>query len=307
MTIRQTSGAATEPARAGATTHSPSSLVMHSAVRYYDLLAAFLTLGRERALRERIATIARVSPGETVLDVGCGTGSLAVVVKRRVGTTGSVRGIDASPEMIERARAKAASARVRVAFDVGRADSLPLPDASVNVVLGTLMMHHLPPLARERFAAEIRRVLRPGGRVLIVDFEAPSRRRGGLIARFHRHGGVPLTHIVEILGSAGMRVLEIGEVGVAGLQFALACAPAAGETAGGTAGEMAGESPPMRHVFDSLPVSRVLLTAAIVAALAVHMLLLRTVRPALVLGTLGAGAAFAATHLIAARAIRTRR
>ena len=74
--------------------------VMRSSARYYDLLVWLLTLGRERAFRERLIELARLRPGEWVLDVGCGTGTLAIAAKRRVGPAGNVHGIDASPEMI---------------------------------------------------------------------------------------------------------------------------------------------------------------------------------------------------------------
>ena len=85
-------------------------LVMHSTARYYDLLTWLLTLGRERAFRDRLVDLARLAPGESVLDAGCGTGTLAIAAKRRVGPSGAVHGIDASPEMIARARRKAAKA-----------------------------------------------------------------------------------------------------------------------------------------------------------------------------------------------------
>jgi ubiquinone/menaquinone biosynthesis C-methylase UbiE len=66
-------------------------LVLRAAqARWYDLLAAALTLGRDRQLRERLAELARLAPGESVLDVGCGTGTLALAAKRAVGTSGTV-------------------------------------------------------------------------------------------------------------------------------------------------------------------------------------------------------------------------
>ena len=200
-------------------------IVMHAAARWYDVLAWMLTLGRERALRERMVALARLTPGERVLDVGCGTGSLAIAAKRRVGSSGTVHALDASPEMIAQVRRKAARASVAVDAHVASADALPFPDASVDVVLSTLMLHHLPRPVRQRLAREARRVLRPGGRILAVDFAAPARQRRGLIAHFHRHGGVPLDAIVELLGEAGLVPLETGAVGMSDLQFALARAP----------------------------------------------------------------------------------
>src|SRR5215471_5707535 len=78
---------------------STTGLVLHWANRY-DVLAWILLHGRERAFRERIVDLARLGPAEFVLDVGCGTGSLVIAAKRRVGPAGLVAGIDASPEMI---------------------------------------------------------------------------------------------------------------------------------------------------------------------------------------------------------------
>src|SRR5579863_8391260 len=76
-----------------------SGLVLHKAA-IYDLTLWLLSLGREGAFRERVLRLARLSPGEQVLDVGCGTGTLAIAAKRHVGATGSVCGVDASSEMI---------------------------------------------------------------------------------------------------------------------------------------------------------------------------------------------------------------
>ena len=125
-------------------------LVLHSAARYYDLLAWLLTLGREGRFRDRLVELARLEPGHAVLDVGCGTGTLAVSAKRRVGLTGTVHGVDASPEMIERARRKSAKAGVEVTFEIGTVEALPFPDARFDAVLSTLMLHHLPRPVRQQ-------------------------------------------------------------------------------------------------------------------------------------------------------------
>jgi ubiquinone/menaquinone biosynthesis C-methylase UbiE len=240
---------------------APRSAVLHSTARYYDLLTWVMTLGREGAVRERIVEIARVAPGEAVLDVGCGTGTLALVAKRRVGPTGTVRGVDASPEMLARARRKTAKAGVDVGFNVARAESLPFPDASLDVVLATLMLHHLPAATRERFASEVHRVLRPGGRVLAVDFEPPAHGRGGPIVELHRHGHVPLREIVALLGRAGLRVEESGDVGAADLRFALATAPALGD---GTRDD----APPRHRSLPPLPTPRWMLPALLASVVA---------------------------------------
>jgi ubiquinone/menaquinone biosynthesis C-methylase UbiE len=84
-------------------------LVLHWAARY-DLLAWLLTHGRERELREAIIRLAELQAGNDVLDIGCGTGTLAIAATHNIGTTGSVTGIDASPAMIARAKRKAGKA-----------------------------------------------------------------------------------------------------------------------------------------------------------------------------------------------------
>ena len=251
---------------------------MHSAARHYDLLAWFLTIGRERALRERLVDLARIAPGETVVDVGCGTGSLAIAAKRRVGASGSVHGIDASLEMIAQARAKSAAAGADVTWEIGHADALPCADGSVDVVLSTLMMHHLPRVVREAFAAEIRRVLKPGGRALVVDFEPPAKKRGGLISRLHRHGHVPAREILDTLRRADLAAAEVGSVGISDLHFALVAPVSAGMTP--SVGYRAMPALPLPRWLFALPL--------LILAVAVHLVVWRLAWPAFALGSLAA-------------------
>ena len=198
--------------------------VMRSSARFYDLMVWLLTFGRERSFRERLVELARLQPGESVLDVGCGTGSLAIAAKGRVGPTGIVHGIDASPEMIARATRKAEKAGVTVNFRTAVVEALPFPDRQLDVVLSTLMLHHLPRATREQSAREIRRVLKPGGRVLAVDFGMPGRHRKGIISHLHRRGHLSLDTVIELLSGSGLTVVETGPVGVKDLHFTLATA-----------------------------------------------------------------------------------
>ena len=198
-------------------------LLIHAAARY-DLLVLLLTLGRERAFREKILSFANLKSGEAVLDVGCGTGSLAIAARRHVGSTGTVYGIDASPQMLARAEKKASKAGLEVIFKNGAAQALPFPDAQFDAVMSTLMLHHLPRKGREQCAREICRVLKPCGRALVVDFGG-SRNRGGLLAHFHRHGQVKLDEIVALLGEAGLTIVDSGAVVFRDLQFVRASAP----------------------------------------------------------------------------------
>jgi ubiquinone/menaquinone biosynthesis C-methylase UbiE len=205
--------------------HRTTGLVLHAA-HGYDMLVWLLTLGRERSFRERMLDLARLRPGESVLDVGCGTGTLAIAARRKVGPAGAVYGIDASPEMIARAGHKASRAGIDVVFRKEAVQALSFPDARFDVVLSTLMFHHLPKPARRQCVLEIKRVLRPGGRVLIVDFGVPAKRPKGLASHFHRYGGIEPSNLIALPGEAGLTIADGGRLGMKDLHFVLATKPA---------------------------------------------------------------------------------
>ena len=194
-------------------------LVLNWAARY-DLLAWLLTHGRERELREAIIRVAGLETGDDILDIGCGTGTLAIAAARHVGTTGAVTGIDASPSMIARANRKARKAGAHATFQVAVAENLPFPDRRFDVVFSTLMLHHLPRKTRQQCASEIKRVLKIGGRVVAVDFGRAKRHR--LLAHFHRHGHVEVEDIVNLFVAAGLTPTCTGPVGMNDLNFVVA-------------------------------------------------------------------------------------
>lgn len=193
----------------------------------YDPMVWILTLGRERAFREKTLTLANLSPGESVLDAGCGTGSLAIAARTRVGNAGMVKGIDASPEMIARARRKAERAGVEAEFQVGVVERLPFADGTFDVVLSTVMLHHLPDEARKKCIAEIGRVLKPGGRFLAIDFGGAADDRHSRAGRLHSHAHFDLGQVIPILKEAGLGAVETGSTGIRDLHFIRAAAPAA--------------------------------------------------------------------------------
>lgn len=182
--------------------------------RRYDLhgwlLDTFWFRGQGRALRRRAATLARLQSGEHVLDVGCGTGTLALDVQRRVGGAGRVCGVDPGTEQIARARAKAARRNAPIEFEVGVIERLPFPDETFDVVLSTLMMHHVPASLKRQGLAEIARVLKPEGRLVVADFTRKQERQGQA-ARFHA-GGSSLHELVTFIQDAGFDHLETEEM-----------------------------------------------------------------------------------------------
>jgi len=195
--------------------------------RLYDLFFQLALIGRETSFREQLLELAGLRPGEAVLDVGCGTGSLALMAKEAVGGEGIVCGIDATAQMVSWAGQKARRAGAEVDFRQACAQALPFPDTFFDVVLSTLMLHHLPKKARTQLAAEARRVLKPGGRILIVDFAEASQRKGLKRHLQHRHGKVALHQILSLLEDAGLVVLASGPVGIENVHYALASTPAA--------------------------------------------------------------------------------
>jgi len=182
--------------------------------KYYDHLVSFLTLGRESALRKETIRLASIEPGATVLDVGCGTGSLTLLAKAAAGNQGRVYGIDPAPEMIDVARQKSARQKLDVQFQIGVIEALRFPEATFDVVLSSLMFHHLPSDLKQRGLAEIYRVLKPGGRLLIVDMKSSASLIQQLspAALFHHKLKTDLQELTLLMTSEGYAQIETGNM-----------------------------------------------------------------------------------------------
>ena len=196
-----------------AATTETKGLVLKEGWRY-DLIEwyhdTFSFRGKLREQRQRTVSLAHLQPGDAVLDVGCGTGTLALEVARRIGRASRVVGIDPGAEQIARARKKAARRKAPVEFQVGVIEQLPSPDQTFDVVLSTLMMHHLPAPLKRQGLAEIARVLKPGGRLVVADFTR-KQERAGRAARFHA-GGSGMQDLAAMVSDAGFSEVETEEM-----------------------------------------------------------------------------------------------
>lgn len=199
-------------------THTPESPVQTEGrlirwASFYDMLANIITLGQARRLRRMTVEQALLKPGERVLDVGCGTGGVTIPAKLQVGKNGSAAGIDPSPDMIAIARRKARRAGLEIDFRVDVIESLPFPDGTFDAVTSSLMMHHLPEHVQVNGLAEIKRVLKPGGRLLIADMGRPSpsflKRFFTSLVLHHGHGmQFGIEDLPELLRKAGFAEIK---------------------------------------------------------------------------------------------------
>ena len=153
----------------------------HWLLPLYDPLVSLL--GGDTA-RKALLDQATIRSTHRVLDIGCGTGTLAVLIKR-LHPDVAVVGLDPDPKALARARRKAERERVSVQFDQGYSDDLPYSAASFDRVFSSFMLHHLPVQVKERTLQGVRRVLAPHGFLHVLDFAMPSSRPHGLTRLFH--------------------------------------------------------------------------------------------------------------------------
>jgi demethylmenaquinone methyltransferase / 2-methoxy-6-polyprenyl-1,4-benzoquinol methylase len=139
----------------------------------YDLMNSAMTAGLHHQWRERAVDRAQVGPGSDALDVCCGTGDLALELRRRIGPDGRVVGCDFSEPMLELARRKSGEEGLPVEFGLADALDLPYGGASFDAVTVGFGARNLGDL--ERGISEMTRVLRPGGRAVILEISRPQR------------------------------------------------------------------------------------------------------------------------------------
>lgn len=137
----------------------------------YDLMNTLMSAGLHHRWRARAADLAFPTPGARALDVCCGTGDLALELKRRVGAAGEVVGLDFSEPMLARAREKSRRLGVEIAYRNGNALELPFADATFDAATVGFGVRNLVDLRRG--IAEMARVVRPGGRVVLLEITAP--------------------------------------------------------------------------------------------------------------------------------------
>jgi demethylmenaquinone methyltransferase/2-methoxy-6-polyprenyl-1,4-benzoquinol methylase len=172
----------------------------------YDLWAR----ATESRARERALALAAIRDGEDVLEVAAGTG-VALERIARANPTGRNVGLDLSEGMLARARAKLAGLPGRHELMTADARALPFPDASFDVILNAYMFDLLPEEDYPRVVAEMRRVLRPGGRLVLVDMALPERRTHGFYQWLSRRrpewlGGCRGVALTPWLRDAGFEV-----------------------------------------------------------------------------------------------------
>ncbi len=147
---------------------------MEKMVSSYDSYMRNITFGRERLLRETTVKLAQVKPGDCVLEVGCGTGTLTLAAKKQVGPTGKAFGIDLIPGMIEASQRKAVAANEEVTFQEGSVNAIPFADNQFDVVLCSFMIFHMTDETLKKGIQEIFRVLKSNGRLFVLDLALPE-------------------------------------------------------------------------------------------------------------------------------------
>ena len=168
---------------------------------FYDIVTKLLGV---QAFHRKLIDQAVISSAHRVLEIGCGTGSLAILAKQ-LNPGADVVGMDPDPKALARARRKAQRTGATIQFDVGFSEELPYPDASFDKVLSAFMLHHVRSDAKLPTIREACRVLKPGGSLHLADFGEGQHHWGGFLASVlhSRHGSSSHQIVLGLMGDAG--------------------------------------------------------------------------------------------------------
>lgn len=192
---------------------------IHKWAKFYDKVVGIISLGREKRFRRAAIDLVEIKPGMSILDVGCGTGSLTLAARQKMGAEGKVAGLDPSSNMINLAQQKADKAGVEIDFQVGVIEQIDYPDNTFDLVLSSLMMHHLPGELKKDGLKEVYRVLRPDGTLMIVEIDPND---FSLVSFIHGRSAQLSAELQEVrrsLESTGFDSIEIGKLDFRGFAF----------------------------------------------------------------------------------------
>ena len=152
----------------------------------YDIFEPMCLLGKQSKINNQLIELLEINDSHKILDIGCGTGFVTSKIAEKLSaeTGGLAVGIDAAGKMIEGARKKRGSKTCH--FEVVAAENLLFEDESFDSVISTLFFHHVQLDLKEKALSEAFRVLRPGGRMLILDMHTPTTFMGSLISHASR-------------------------------------------------------------------------------------------------------------------------
>jgi ubiquinone/menaquinone biosynthesis C-methylase UbiE len=213
--MRHTHRPETGPTHAGdrnAAAETPPML--HGSGRTYDICAAVFFGGRRRRVFGLLAAESGARAGHRVLDVGCGTGYFTRMIAQAVAPGGTAHGVDPSAEAIS--HAWRTTQIDNCTFATGVAEALDAPEGSYDIVVSSLVIHHLPEALRPLATSEMFRVLRPGGSVLVAEFRPPASRIGRRVIKGltgHRTMAENRVDLLEpMIRAAGFDQLRSGEI-----------------------------------------------------------------------------------------------